>query len=176
MVMSHTNVWNSTSLTALIDYQGDLDKFYQYFTHIPNGTAPIDLSIDGGAPPPSAPHARDWHKVGGESDLDLQSALPIVYPQNVTVYQTDDRHYAHLIDYSYHHLELFNDFLDAVSTQNLQDANLVLTRGRRLMAHTAPTLLSARRVTIRSMIQNIPIRDRMATKVNYNVVYSSRPM
>jgi tripeptidyl-peptidase-1 len=99
----------------LSDYQGDLDRFYSHFTSIPNGTAPIDLRIDGGQAPPDAPHAPGWKQIYGESDLDLQCALPIIYPQNATIYQTDDQYYAHAADYGYDGLQLFNDFLDAVS-------------------------------------------------------------
>lgn len=36
--------------------------------------------------------------------------MPIIYPQNVTVFQTDDSYYAHQVDYGYDGLELFNDF------------------------------------------------------------------
>jgi tripeptidyl-peptidase-1 len=54
-------------------------------------------------------------QVDGEANLDLQSALPIIYPQNATIFQTDDSYYAHAADYGYHGLELYNDFLDAVS-------------------------------------------------------------
>jgi tripeptidyl-peptidase-1 len=110
--------WHLGSITRLrrfADYQGDLDKFEEHLTDIPVGTKPIDLSIDGGVRPPSAPHVKGWKDVAGEANLDIQSALPIIYPQNVTIYQVDDRYYAHQVDYGYHGLELFNDFLDAVS-------------------------------------------------------------
>lgn len=105
-------------LTSRIDYQGDLDRFYEAFTHIPNGTTPIDLSVDGGQRPPSKPHSTGWHDVEGEPNLDLLCALPIIYPQNATIYQVDDRYYARAVDYHEHGLMLFNDFLDAVSQPN----------------------------------------------------------
>lgn len=38
----------SVLLTRHVDYHGDLDKLYKHFTNIPNGTSPIDVSIDGG--------------------------------------------------------------------------------------------------------------------------------
>ena len=47
-------------LTTLPDYQGDLNKFYAHLTDIPNGTTPIDLSIDGGVLPPDFPHGKRW--------------------------------------------------------------------------------------------------------------------
>lgn len=96
------------------DYQGDLDKFYKAFTDIPVGTEPIDLSIDGAPPPPSGPKDKTWDVVGGESNLDLMTALPIIYPQNATIFQTDDLYYERQIGYGYNGLQFFNDFLDAI--------------------------------------------------------------
>ena len=160
------------------DYQGDLDNFEQHLTNIPVGTTPIDLSIDGGVRPPSAPHAEGWKDVAGEANLDIQSALPIIYPQNVTIYQVDDRYYAHQVDYGYHGLEPFNDFLDAVSisTNLYQYPFLALTVYYRSMVHIALTLRSVRRATIQNTIQNIRIRTSMATRANCNAVCSSQRM
>lgn len=69
--------------------QADLDMFYEeYAPWIPTGTGPIPAFIDGAeAPVPTA-------EGGGESDLDFQMAYPILYPQQITLYQTDDRYYA----------------------------------------------------------------------------------
>lgn len=66
--------------------QQDLDHFFANFTrHIPVGTHPTLASIDGGeAPEPDAFYG------GGESALDLELAYPLIYPQDITLYQTDD--------------------------------------------------------------------------------------
>lgn len=78
--------------------QEDLDSFYsQFATNIPEGTGPkLDL-IDGAKAP------VDQSDAGGESDLDFEIAIPIIYPQGTELYeaatQRDD---------------IFNTFLDAV--------------------------------------------------------------
>jgi tripeptidyl-peptidase I len=86
--------------------QKDLDRFFTRFTDIPNGTHPRYISIDGGIGP---------GKGGDESELDLDCAYPIVYPQNVTLYQVDDAFYNNFLPpvkqvYS----GFFNTFLDAL--------------------------------------------------------------
>ena len=159
------------------DYQRDLNEFYQHFTDIPNGTTPIDLSIDGGQRPPTVPHAIGWPRVGGESNLDLQSALPIIYPQNATIYQVDDRYYAHQVDYGYHGLELFNTFLDAVSTVFGCGQSIRALTGRcRSMARTARMLRSAKPAMIQNTTQNILILTSTGTRGSYSAAYSSPQM
>ncbi|KAF2098918.1 putative protease S8 tripeptidyl peptidase I [Rhizodiscina lignyota] len=70
--------------------QEDLDLFFSNFTkYIPNGTHPTLKSIDGGVAP-----TTNVSNAGGESDLDFQLAYPIVYPQEIVVYQVDDIPYA----------------------------------------------------------------------------------
>ena len=65
--------------------QEDLDLFFANFTpQIPQGTSPIPAFIDGAEAP------VDVADAGGESDLDFELAYPIVYPQAITLYQTDD--------------------------------------------------------------------------------------
>jgi tripeptidyl-peptidase I len=65
--------------------QEDLDFHFSNFTpRIPIGTHPILASIDGGKALVSV------YGAGGESNLDFELAYPIVYPQNITLYQTDD--------------------------------------------------------------------------------------
>ncbi|KAJ5389262.1 Rattus norvegicus CLN2 is a lysosomal protease Precursor [Penicillium cataractarum] len=63
----------------------DLDLFFEnQTTNIPPGTRPLEAMIanaDGGGSP---------SKFGLESALDLQVAYPIVHPQTITVYQTND--------------------------------------------------------------------------------------
>ena len=70
--------------------QEDLNSFFANFTHnrIPNGTHPTLDSVDGGVAPVPVTQA------GGESDLDFQLVYPIVYPQEVVLYQVDDIPYA----------------------------------------------------------------------------------
>lgn len=66
--------------------QEDLNLFYKNFTkYIPQGTHPKLEAIDGG-------HARvkNISNAGGEIDLDFQLAYPIVYPQELTLYDVDD--------------------------------------------------------------------------------------
>ncbi|KAF2768507.1 subtilisin-like protein [Teratosphaeria nubilosa] len=87
--------------------QLDLNLFFRNFTkYIPNGTHPILDSIDGGEAPVAAADA------GGESDLDFQLAIPIIYPQTTTLYQTDDLYYAE--GYSPNATGIFNTFLDGI--------------------------------------------------------------
>ena len=86
--------------------QEDLDMFFSNFTpYIANGTAPIMNSINGGMAPTDIQHA------GAEACMDLELAIPLIYPQQTTVYQVDD---------SYWEIEqvlrggMFNTFLDAI--------------------------------------------------------------
>ncbi|KAI9653319.1 MAG: hypothetical protein M1821_007643 [Bathelium mastoideum] len=68
--------------------QNDLDLWYRaYASNIPNGTTPILASIDGGIPNGSSIIYL------GEAFLDIDIAQSLVYPQNVTIYQTDDTSY-----------------------------------------------------------------------------------
>jgi tripeptidyl-peptidase-1 len=85
--------------------QEDLDLFFSNFTsYIPNGTHPTPALIDGAEVPISFP-------AGGDSDLDFHLAYPLIYPQAITLYQTDDFNYA--IN-SHPGTGLFNTFLDAL--------------------------------------------------------------
>jgi tripeptidyl-peptidase-1 len=95
--------------------QKDLDTFFaKYAPNIPKGTHPIPAFIDGA----TAPVPQD--EAGGESDVDLTIALSIIYPQTVTLYQTDDSYYSSTGGYE---AGLFNTFLDALDgvsfTENL---------------------------------------------------------
>ncbi|KAH6999723.1 peptidase S8/S53 domain-containing protein [Ilyonectria destructans] len=77
--------------------QANLDNFWsKYAKFIPKGTAPKVNSINGAKAP--------GEENGGEELLDLQMAYPIVWPQKVTVFQTNYNNGG----------GLFNDFLDAV--------------------------------------------------------------
>ncbi|KAG4433305.1 hypothetical protein IFR05_011202 [Cadophora sp. M221] len=79
---------------------GDLDKFFANFTPSAVGQRPILDSIDGGY----LQTDRQSFGYNGESDLDLEYAMSLVYPQKVTLYQVGDN------------LEgaSFNNFLDAI--------------------------------------------------------------
>lgn len=65
--------------------QLDLDSFFTNFTEIRNGTHPIAANIDGGQQ-----STTDPYEAGGEVNLDLMLAYPIVHPQTITLYQVDD--------------------------------------------------------------------------------------
>ncbi|KAF4873410.1 Aorsin [Colletotrichum siamense] len=97
---------NSLGIYETGDYyaQEDLNLFFAKYTpNIPNGTHPTLVSIDGGFAP-AEPKFAD-----GESDLDLQVAYPLIHPQGVTLYQTDDKIYTISGAGG-----LFNNFLNAV--------------------------------------------------------------
>ncbi|KAJ4998004.1 Aorsin [Colletotrichum sp. SAR 10_66] len=97
---------NSLGIYETGDYyaQEDLNLFFAKYTpNIPNGTHPTLVSIDGGFAP-AEPKFAD-----GESDLDLQVAYPLIHPQDVTLYQTDDKIYTISGAGG-----LFNNFLNAV--------------------------------------------------------------
>ncbi|KAK1240117.1 hypothetical protein MKX08_007559 [Trichoderma sp. CBMAI-0020] len=64
-----------------------LKSFLANYTDIPPETTLLNITIDI-----SEPHF-DQTNDGGEADLDVQMALPLVYPQNITVYQVDDDYY-----------------------------------------------------------------------------------
>ncbi|KAK5992133.1 Aorsin [Cladobotryum mycophilum] len=85
-----------------------LDAFFANFTpHIPKGTRPANVSIDI-----SAWFYDDVNTSPPEADLDVQMAFPLVYPQNITIYQADDQYYTGYGRGSY--LGWFQSWLDAV--------------------------------------------------------------
>jgi tripeptidyl-peptidase-1 len=60
--------------------QTDLDLFFGNLTsNVPVGTSPVPAFIDGAYAPLSG-----FGDYPGESDLDFELAIPIIYPQNVT--------------------------------------------------------------------------------------------
>jgi tripeptidyl-peptidase I len=61
----------------------DLDVFAKNFTPKAKGYRPILASIDGGEIPTGPPD----FSVNGESNLDLQYAIGLTYPLNVTLFQ-----------------------------------------------------------------------------------------
>ncbi|KAI1881460.1 hypothetical protein JX265_000286 [Neoarthrinium moseri] len=89
--------------------KADLDQSYAaYAPWIPNGTYPINATIDG-AQYDFPQNATDF--VGGEANLDIYIATALIYPQNVTLYQVDDQIYAPV---EVAGVNLFNTFLDAI--------------------------------------------------------------
>lgn len=88
--------------------QQDIDIFFSRFAAwVPQGTIPKVVSVDGGTAPVTASSDRN----GGESDLDLDLAYSLIYPQTVTVYQVDDLPNA---DYQTEKIGFLNTFLDSV--------------------------------------------------------------
>ncbi|KAL2067873.1 hypothetical protein VTL71DRAFT_15971 [Oculimacula yallundae] len=86
--------------------QQDLDHFFANFTkYIPKGTHPNLASIDGGEAP-----EKEAFSGGGESALDMELAYPLIWPQNITLYQTDDWYYTGFAAVN----GGFNTFLDAL--------------------------------------------------------------
>ncbi|PQE33518.1 hypothetical protein CJF32_00003388 [Rutstroemia sp. NJR-2017a WRK4] len=85
--------------------QEDLNLFFANYTpYIPQGTHPIANFVDGAQAPVSVDEG------GGESILDFELAYPLLYPQKIVLYQTDD------INYSNENptVGAFNVFLDAI--------------------------------------------------------------
>jgi tripeptidyl-peptidase-1 len=81
--------------------QSDLNEFYLNLQReIPSGTGPTVDLIDG-AVVQTANQSFDYN---GESDLDLEYAISLVYPQTVTLYQVGDEVEG----------ASFNNFLDAL--------------------------------------------------------------
>jgi len=78
----------------------DLDLFFANFSTRQVGNRPILDSIDGGV----VQQTNKSFNFNGESDLDLEYAMTLVYPQQVTLYQVGD-----LVEGA-----SFNNFLDAL--------------------------------------------------------------
>lgn len=67
--------------------QQDITLFFESFApNVPAGTAPKVISVDGGTSPVAPGSVRN----GGESDIDLDLSISLIYPQSVIVYQVDD--------------------------------------------------------------------------------------
>lgn len=78
----------------------DLDLFFKNFSTKQVGNRPIFDSIDGG----TIQQNVTGFDYNGESNLDLEYAMTLVYPQNVTLYQVGDNQMG----------ASFNNFLDAI--------------------------------------------------------------
>ncbi|EEA24982.1 hypothetical protein TMatcc_008087 [Talaromyces marneffei ATCC 18224] len=85
----HSQPENAMGLYETYDSfsQEDITLFFEnYATNVPSGTKPNVISVDGGTAPVAPADVRN----GGESDIDLDLAISLIYPQTVTVYQVDD--------------------------------------------------------------------------------------
>jgi tripeptidyl-peptidase I len=86
----------------------DLQKYLKAFAPwVPSKTQPKLVSVDGGKAPQSC-ELSDANC--GEADVDIQIAIPLIYPQRVINYQVDDQYYGPR-EYTYNY---FNTFLDAL--------------------------------------------------------------
>lgn len=106
---------NSLGIYEEGDYyaQEDLDLFFANFTpYIPQGTHPSPAFIDGAEAP------TDTANAGGESDLDFELAYPLIYPQTITLYQTDDLYYATNLNATSGSFNTLLDALDGVCYLN----------------------------------------------------------
>ncbi|KAL4948193.1 peptidase S8/S53 domain-containing protein [Aspergillus filifer] len=91
--------------------QKDLDlAFSSVAQQIPNGTHPVLHGINGGV----APTAQDI--AGPESAIDFQLSYPLIWPQQSTLFQTDDPVYQQMMDNGTlgQYPGGFNNFLDAI--------------------------------------------------------------
>ncbi|KAJ5711583.1 subtilisin-like protein [Penicillium malachiteum] len=101
---------NSLGLYEQGDYfaKSDLDLFFkEYAPWVPQGTYPTPALIDGANY--SVP--ADSSLNSGESDIDIDMAYALLYPQSVTLYQVDDQIYE---PEEIATTNLFNTFLDAL--------------------------------------------------------------
>ncbi|KAF2162617.1 hypothetical protein M409DRAFT_26859 [Zasmidium cellare ATCC 36951] len=101
---------NSPGLYEQGDYfsQSDVSQFLAMSApNVPPSTAPVVLGIDGGQAPVPASDLNN----NGESDIDIDIVLSLVYPQSVIVYQVDDENYAVA---EVEKANTFNTFLDAL--------------------------------------------------------------
>ncbi|CAK7264273.1 hypothetical protein SEPCBS119000_000904 [Sporothrix epigloea] len=90
--------------------KADLDLAFKSFSSfIPNGTYPIPRLIDGA----TADTVQLFS--GGESGLDFQSAIPLIYPQNTVLFQVDDVH-TEVAEETHNttYRGFFNTFFDAI--------------------------------------------------------------
>lgn len=83
---SYANGYGIVEYTPQSYVPSDLDAFFaKYATNIKKGTRPTMKSIDGGV----LVDQQDFN-TNGESNLDLEYGMALVYPQTVNLYQTGD--------------------------------------------------------------------------------------
>jgi tripeptidyl-peptidase-1 len=142
----------------------DLDLFFEnQTTNIPLGTRPLEAMIanaDGDGDGSSS-------KFGLESALDLQVAYPIIYPQTITIYQTNDHLNARNSSHGF--LDSFLNAIDKVSTLWL---NLFFSPGsKQHYSHITPTVLWGNVVMAEE--PNPTLLLSLAT--GYSVAYTNPP-
>lgn len=97
---TNSNITSPNPRNALGLYEGeaqrwdqhDLNIFFASVTHgrIPNNTSPISMSIDGGVSKANTTHLIFNYRF--EVLLDLGDVYPIIYPQNVAIWDENDQH------------------------------------------------------------------------------------
>ncbi|KAJ1335029.1 tripeptidyl-peptidase I [Microdochium nivale] len=99
----------------------DLDVFFStvYPGIIPNGTYPSERNIDGAIGAIEDQPAGVFNPsvmAGGESSLDFDSAIPLIYPQKTVLFQTDDEFYERdqATNPNSTYFGFYNTFLDAI--------------------------------------------------------------
>lgn len=93
---NHLGVFESLGEKYL---QSDFDKFYSIAaTNIPAGTGPVVDSING-----ADAHAQPGQG-GGETTMDFELAIPLIYPHKTELYQVPDN----LTE------DIFDQFFDAI--------------------------------------------------------------
>lgn len=112
----------------------DLDMFFRKFSLSQVGDRPIFDSIDGGFLQTN----MESSNYNGESDLDLEYAMSLVYPQKVTLYQAVTSSKVHLLTTSLMrsmeataHMKVVMIQIKMPSTQILTDLALVCIRDLR---------------------------------------------
>ncbi|KAH8690679.1 peptidase S8/S53 domain-containing protein [Talaromyces proteolyticus] len=101
---------NALGLYEQGDYfaKSDLDLYWKnIYPAVPQGTYPTPALIDGANY--SVPAYSSLNT--GESDIDIEMAFSLIYPQSVTLYQVDDQIYE---PKEVATTNLFNTFLDAL--------------------------------------------------------------
>ncbi|OKL58204.1 hypothetical protein UA08_06451 [Talaromyces atroroseus] len=104
------NPGNALGLYEQGDYfaKSDLDLYWKYiYNEVPEGTYPKPQLIDGANY--SVPAYSSLN--GGESNIDIEMAFSLIYPQEVVLYQVDDQLYEPAEVAT---TNLFNTFLDAL--------------------------------------------------------------
>ncbi|KAJ4390838.1 hypothetical protein N0V93_004437 [Gnomoniopsis smithogilvyi] len=93
----------------------DLDVFFStLYPYIPNGTYPEERLVDGAVG--SIEEAGiDEEDAGVESDLDFESAWPLIWPQGTVLFQSDDQYYEiNQTSADTPYLGFYNTFFDAI--------------------------------------------------------------
>ncbi|KAJ4856549.1 pro-kumamolisin, activation domain-containing protein [Trichoderma breve] len=96
--------------------KADLDTFFATLhPHIPNGTYPEERLIDGAIGSVEDVPGYNQSVAGVEADMDIEAAWPLIWPQGVVLFQTDDQFYEvsqKAPDTPYH--GFWNTFFDAI--------------------------------------------------------------